>query len=71
MGTKLMKAPGPHEVVAVAALPKCDMCDKLAMYDGKTQFGPWGNMCKGHFALFGVGLGLGKGQMLVLEGKVV
>lgn len=71
MAQKMLKQPKPHTVVAVAAIPKCDMCDKLAAYDGKTQFGPWGNMCVGHFKLFGVGVGLGKGQMYVLAGEVV
>lgn len=56
-----------HTAVEVTSLPKCDMCDKPAYADGKTQFGPWGNMCKTHFAMFGVGLGLGKGQRFVLK----
>lgn len=68
---KVLQRPKEHEQVTVAALPDCDMCPKLAMYDGKTHFGPWANMCEGHFHLFGVGLGLGKGQRLVLAGEVV
>jgi hypothetical protein len=61
----------PHTTVTVTALPKCDMCAKPAYADGKTQFGPWASMCRGHFMAMGVGLGLGKGQKYVLqkEGK--
>ena len=59
-----------HEEVKVFELPKCDFCaqdgkDKEAMYDGKTNIGPWANMCKEHFSIHGTGLGLGKGQKLV------
>lgn len=30
--------------------------------DGKTQGGPWGNMCMACHARYGVGLGTGSGQ---------
>jgi len=43
---------------------KCDFCEKDAIYDGKTRMGPWGFMCDEHFSQYGVGLGLGKGQVL-------
>lgn len=33
--------------------PKCDFCDKPAVYDAKTEFGPWGFMCEEHFEKFG------------------
>jgi len=54
-------------------MPKCDMCDPGAkttskvMYDGKTAMGPWANMCGHCFKRYGVGLGLGKGQKLILK----
>ena len=48
---------------------KCDFCDKPALYDGRTSFGPWAFMCKTHFQINGVGLGLGKGQKLKQEEK--
>ena len=50
----------------VAKLPKCDFCAADANYDGKTIVGPWANMCSDHFAEYGIGLGLGRGQQLVV-----
>jgi len=56
----------------VSELPNCDFCmiggvTEPAEYDGKTKQGPWGYMCQQHFDQYGVGLGLGLGQKLVLE----
>lgn len=63
-----------HTSVEVAALPDCDIHTfnknqpgVPAAYDGKTWLGPWANMCEGCFAVNGVGLGLGKGQRLILR----
>jgi hypothetical protein len=56
-----------HQQVKVSSLPKCDFCDALAQIDGKTNFGSWANMCGNHFFQHGVGLGLGRGQRLVLS----
>jgi hypothetical protein len=56
--------------VTVEWLPKCDFCGNTADYDGKTWIGGWANMCKPHFSAFGVGLGLGKGQKLILKKAV-
>lgn len=57
--------------VEVVALPYCDFCPDFnpteAEYDGKTTTGPWANMCKKHFATYGIGLGTGRGQRLVLK----
>jgi len=53
-------------IVRVSYRPKCDFCGKEAIIDGKTRFGPWAYMCPSHFAVHGVGLGLGKGQFLLL-----
>ena len=50
----------------VSSLPACDFCGGTAYYDGKTHMGPWAFMCKGDFAAYGVGVGLGKGQKLVV-----
>lgn len=36
-----------------------------AFYDGKTLLGPWAYMCQSHFDSHGVGLGLGRGQILM------
>lgn len=54
--------------VTVQSLPSCDMCSdgSAAEYDAATAFGPWANMCAAHFQQFGVGLGTGRGQRLVL-----
>ena len=59
-----------HESVVVDALPECHFCGherpKRATVDGKTQMGPWAYMCDRHFEELGVGLGLGRGQRLVV-----
>ena len=59
--------------VVVDRIPDCDMC-KLGPYpktapayaDGKTEMGPWANMCQPCFDHYGIGLGLGLGQELLL-----
>lgn len=44
---------------------KCDLCDAPAVYDGQTVLrGQWAYMCEAHFSRIGVGLGLGRGQVL-------
>ena len=53
--------------VEVSSLPKCDFCLADAKYDAKTTLGPWANMCETHFRQFGMGLGTGKGQKLILK----
>jgi hypothetical protein len=41
-----------------------------AHFDGATVLnGKWANMCSTHFGLYGVGLGIGRGQRLVLESE--
>jgi hypothetical protein len=50
----------------VAKIPKCNICGEDAEYDGKTTMGPWAFMCQADFEFFGVGLGTGLGQRLVL-----
>ena len=56
-----------HTKVEVFHLPDCDFCGDEAHYDGKTKLGPWGYMCEPCFKKHGIGLGLGKGQELVLK----
>ena len=61
-----------HTVAEVSSLPDCDFCKRIgrstpAAYDGATRFGPWAFMCLYHFNSFGVGLGLGRGQRLLVE----
>ena len=53
--------------VTVTKKPKCDFCDEVAEYDGKTTLGPWANMCATCYGQFGTGLGLGRGQKLVVK----
>lgn len=61
------------ETVKVRTIPDCDLCfhfDKKkvpAAYDGATRQGPWANMCESHFAAYGIGLGTGVGQRLILD----
>lgn len=58
-----------HTSVEISEAKPCDFSDGdhgSAVVDGKTVFGPWANMCAPCFDNFGVGLGLGKGQRLVL-----
>jgi hypothetical protein len=50
----------------VVALPKCDYCEAQAHYDGATTQGPWAFMCDDHFRIYGMGLGTGKGQELIV-----
>lgn len=58
-----------HTRVEVDRIPPCDLCSDgtPAQYDAKTRSGPWGNLCDLHFRREGIGLGLGRGQMLVLS----
>lgn len=54
----------------VQKLPECDMHPgRPAEYDGKTQQGPWANMCGECFVTHGVGLGTGRGQRLIVGTK--
>lgn len=61
-----MTAKAGTEVI-VGALPNCDFCGMKAAYDAKTVMGPWANLCEKDFQAVGIGLGVGKGQRLVLK----
>ena len=70
----------PHTTTIVNTLPLCDFktllgnCshDGVAHYDGvMREIGSWAYMCEHHFAVFGVGLGLGRGQRLILRKGVI
>jgi len=62
-----------HDETIVEKLPMCDFCrledgvKEPAQYDGRTIYGRWSYMCAKHFDKHGTGLGLGKGQRLVLN----
>lgn len=43
--------------IQVKELPKCDFCGKPAPYDDKTTRGPWANMCRNCWKLYGFGIG--------------
>lgn len=58
--------------VTVEKLPNCDFrheSETLAAYDGRTIGGSWAYMCQQHFERYGIGLGLGKGQKLILASE--
>jgi len=58
-----------HTEVTITEPKFCDFClpgTTQALYDGKTFIGPWANMCERHWRQYGIALGLGKGQRLVL-----
>lgn len=65
--------PRNNEVV-MQELPDCDVCKhqnraevNKARYDGSLMgVGSWAYMCQMHFTQFGSGLGIGRGQRLVL-----
>ena len=45
-------------IIWTEPLPNCDFCaegglTEPAYYDGKTVYGPWANMCRGHLDLHG------------------
>ncbi len=58
--------------VIMSRLPSCNIrgCRNSARYDARTRSGRWGFLCKGHFARYGVGVGLGLGQFLLLPHEV-
>lgn len=55
------------EEVEVEVKPICDICHALADYDARTKYGVWAYLCKRHFEEIGIGLGLGKGQRLMIK----
>lgn len=56
-----------NTIAEVSVIPKCDICTTgEAKYDAMTTRGPWAYMCQECFGDYGVRLGLGYGQELVL-----
>jgi hypothetical protein len=60
--------------VVVATIPDCDLCKQVgvtkpAYADASLTLGSWGYVCLQHFNEYGKGLGLGRGQRLLLEGE--
>lgn len=67
-----------RETTVVQSIPNCDIHKQAtpptyvpAVADGKTTLGPWAFMCQDCFDRLGVGLGLGRGQRLVLDPAVL
>ncbi len=62
--------PGLEEnltVVEIGEKKICDFCNRTASYDAKTRFGYWAYMCGVCFKRYGIGLGLGRGQRLIVK----
>ena len=48
--------------------PGCDLCkQRPAAVDGATRMGPWAYMCIPCFESYGVGLGMGRGQRILID----
>jgi hypothetical protein len=58
-----------HTAAINININKCDFCGAAAKYDGKTRMGPWAGMCEKDFKTYGVGLGLGRGQLLIAQSQ--
>ena len=79
MGEKIADYAKGTAVVIAGPRPACDICVHVerksredaerALFDGRTASGPWANMCQAHFDIHGVGLGIGSGQRLIIEGE--
>lgn len=54
-------------IVIVDTLPTCDLCGSVARYDALTTLGGWANLCQNDWLKYGVGLGTGKGQVLMTK----
>ncbi len=57
------------EEVEVSERPMCNMCSDPAHYIALTKSTGWAYLCELHYKKHGTGLGLGKGQRLVLRTK--
>jgi len=61
----------PDTWTVLPELPNCQTCTQdppaKAYADGKTSMGPWAYMCRTCFGMYGIGLGVGKGQELLTE----
>lgn len=55
----------PKQITYINPPEVCNVCNKpfgTFMYDAKTCYGPWANMCETCFNTIGVDLGTGLGQ---------
>lgn len=53
-------------IAYIAEPVKCDFCGKEGNYDAKTALGPWAYLCEDHYEIYGIGLGTGMGQRLIV-----
>lgn len=61
----------PGKAVLISKPKRCNLCpNPVALVDGKTTFGAWANMCTPCFAKIGIGIGTGKGQVLLWKANV-
>jgi hypothetical protein len=73
MGEEVIEGSRDHTEVDIIKIPRCDFCMAQgiitdALYDGCTKNGhTWANMCQLHYQMNGVGVGLGRGQRLILK----
>lgn len=63
---------GGGQLAYVAELPPCGLHELRgerveAAYDAKTRMGPWAYLCAPCFVEYGLGLGEGRGQRLMLR----
>jgi hypothetical protein len=70
-----MKYTNDHTSVEISSPHYCWFCGEdgkpnvVALYDAKTVMGQWADMCEKHNGHYGMGLGLGIGQRLILKTK--
>ena len=50
---------------ALRKRPTCNFCDKLAVVDAMINAGLWAYLCPIHYLEHGIGLGIGRGQVLL------
>ena len=62
--------PIPGKVIIISDHRKCDFCQASAIIDGKTNNGIWANMCLAHYLKHGIGIGIGKGQVIIWKSSV-
>ncbi len=61
-------------VLKVHKIPKCDIClsdgvEKDAVYEAKTNLGPWAFLCEKCFNEVGISLKMGLGRRVILIKK--
>ena len=60
----------PNKAILTSFPERCSFCASPALVDGKTTRIGWANMCLVHFIQVGIGIGTGKGQVLIWKPNV-